>query len=406
MNKLIRIIRNICQGLSSFIIQRKKAVIVSLINAIILLFVTYFINNSPLFTGENLNLYTGLEYVSGGKGYVNDSVLLINIAYDKNIAIKKINGLVVGNTDVTDRESLIKLLRYLKEMPKDSSYRYIFLDVRFEEGDSTKYDKMLFAEIKSTPRLVAANHRDIVLASEDLKDKAAYSDFLITLTSNNFVRYQFLRCQGESMPLRAYHELYDDSIRNYFGFYTCNKGLCQNTHVVRSVLNMDDNNSESNNGTSMLGEHSYKNLNAINNYPSLSILARNKYVIVGNMIDDKHDTFFGKIPGSVLLFSAYWSLKNGDNMVKPWIELLLFLLFFGISFSLFSKTPIIERISWVRNTKSKLLRFLITFLGYSTVLFLATVILYLFYNVIYSIWIPALYFSIQKTYFTYKYMKI
>lgn len=405
MNISIRIIKSIWQGFSSFIIQRKKAVIVSFVNAVLLLFATYFINNSPLFTGENLNLYTGLEYVFGAKEYVNDSVLLINIAYDKNIAVKKINDLVVGNTDVTDREALIKLLRNLREMPQDSSYRYIFLDVRFEAGDETVFDNELYEEIDSTPRLVIANHDDITLADKRLMSKAAYSDFLITLTSNNFVRYNYLRKEGESMPLRAYHELYDDSISSFCGFYTCKKGLCQNTHVVRSVLNLDDNNSESNKGTSMMGEHSYKNLNAINNYPSLSKLARNKYVVVGNMIDDKHDTFFGRIPGSVLLFSAYWSLKNGDNIVKPWIELLLFLLFFTISLSLFSKTPIIERIPWVRNTQSKMLRFLITFLGYSTVLFLATVILYLFYNVICSIWIPALYFSIQKTYFTYKYMQ-
>ena len=378
----------------------------SLVNAIILTLGTYFMNNSPLFTGENLNLYAGLEYLFGHNETVNDSVLLINIAYDKQIANKKVDGIPVGNTDVTDREALIKLLRNLKEMPKDSSYRYIFLDVRFEAGDETDFDNELFEEIANTPRLVIANHKDIVLASEKLKSKAAYSDYKITLTSNNFVRYEFLREEGESMPLRVYRDLYDDSIRKHGLFYTCNRGLCKNTHVVKSVVQLYNYCGESNNGSSVMTQSYYQNLNKINDTLSLSILARNKYVVVGNMIDDRHDTFFGKIPGSVLVFSSYWSLKNGDNVVCPWVAILFFLLFYSISLSLFSRSPIIEKISWIRKSKSRMLHFIVSFLGYSTVLFVATVILYLCFNVVSSIWVPALYFSIQKAYFTYKYMKV
>lgn len=363
-------------------------------------------NNSSLLTGEDLDLYAGLEYLFGSNEIVNDSVLLINTAYDKQIAMKSIDGICVGNTDVTDREALVKLLQSLKAMPKDSCYRFIFLDVRFEAGDETEHDSILFEEISSTPRLVVANHEDIVLASDKIKDKAALSDYDITLTSNNFFRYKFLRAKGASMPLRVYHDLYGDSIRKCGWFYYSNKGLCQNTHVVKSVLKLDNEDSESNNGSSVMATPYYQNLNKINDIQSLSELAKNKYVVVGNMIDDKHDTFFGKIPGSVLVFSAYWSLKNGENLVSSWIEVIFFLLFFCISLSMFSRSPIIERIPWVKQSKSKWFRFFITFLGYSTVLFIATVILYLCFEVISSILIPALYFSIQKAYFTYKYIKV
>lgn len=399
-------IKNIWSSFSSHIVNKKKAVIVSLVNATILTFGTYFMNNCSLLTGENLDLYAGLEYLFGSNENVNDSVLLINIAYDKQIAKKSIDGICVGNTDVTDREALVKLLQNLKAMPKDSSYRYIFLDVRFEAGDETEYDSILFGEISNTPRLVIANHEDIVMASDKLKNKAAYSDYDITLTSNNFFRYKFLRAKGESIPLRVYHDLYSDSIRECGWFYFSNRGLCQNTHVVKSVLKLDDEDSQSNNGSSVMAAPYYQNLNKINDLQSLSVLAKNKYVVVGNMIDDKHDTFFGKIPGSVLVFSAFWSLKNGEHLVDFWIEAIFFLLFFCISLSLFSRSPIIERIPWVKRSKSKLFHFCITFLGYSTVLFIATIVFYLCFEVISSIWIPALYFSIQKAYFTYKYMKV
>ena len=391
---------------SSYLIDRKKAVIVSFINAIILTLGTYFINNCAMLTGENLMVYSGIEFLFGNKEYVNDSVLLINTAYDKQIAKKKIKGVPVGNTDVTDREALIKLLRNLQKMPQDNSYRYIFLDVRFEAGDETAFDDELFETIANTPRLVFANHEDIVLASEKLRGKAAYSDYKITLTSNNFVRYEYLRDEGESMPLRAYRELYHDSINKCGWLYMCNGKLCQNTHAVRSILKLHDNNYESNNGSSVINQHYYQNLNKINNIQSLNVLAKKKYVVIGDMIDDKHDTFFGIIPGSVLVFSAYWSLKNGDNIVDIWDAVLFFLLFYFISLSLFSRSPIIEKIAWVKKSKSRLLHFIISFLGYSTVLFLATIIFYLCFNIISSIWISALYFSIQKAYFTYKYMKV
>lgn len=400
-------IKNIWQKYSSLFFNKRKAVIVSFVNAAILTVGTYFMNNCSLLTRENLDLYAGLEYLFGSDETVNDSVLLLNIAYDKQIAKKKVNGITVGNTDVTDRKALIKLLRNLRGMPQDSSYRYIFLDVRFEAGDETVFDSELFKEIESTPRLVIANHNDIVLADEKLMSKAAYSDFLITLTSNNFVRYQYLREEGESMPLRAYRELYGDSImRHGWLFYTCNNGLCQNTHVVKSVLKVDESTGESNSGSSVVTRPYYQNLNKINDIRNLSELAKNKYVVVGNMIDDKHDTFFGKIPGSILVFSAYWSLKNEENVVKPWIEVLFFLLFFCVSLSLFSREPVIEKISWIRASKSKTLHFIVTFLSYSTVILVATIILYLCFNVISSIWVPALYFSIQKAYFTYKYLKV
>lgn len=399
-------IKRIWSSFSSRLYNRKKAVVVSLVNATLLTFGTYFMNNSSFLTGENLDLYAGLEYLFGSNENVNDSVLLINTAYDKQLAKKTINGICVGNTDVTDRGALVKLLHNLKAMPKDSSYRYIFLDVRFEAGDETEYDSILFEEIDDMPNLVVANHEDIVLASNKLKDKAAFSDYDITLTSTNFFRYKFLRGKGESMPLRVYHDLYGDSIRKYGWFYFSNRGLCQNSHVVKSILKLDDEDSESNNGSSVMATPYYQNLNKINDLQSLSVLAKNKYVVVGNMIDDKHDTFFGKIPGPVLVFSAYWSLKSGENLVSLWIEVAFFLLFFCISLSLFSRNPIIERIPLVKRSKSKLFRFFITFLGYSTVLSIATVFFYLCFKVISSIWIPALYFSIQKAYFTYKYMKV
>lgn len=399
-------IKQLYQKCSTFFQNRKKAIVVSFMNAILLTFGTYLMNNCSIFTGENLKLYAGLEYAFPNKNFVNDSILFINIAYDKQIAKKTIDGIKVGNTDVTDREELIRLLRNLKDLPQDSSYRYIFLDVRFEAGDETIYDTELFETIANTPKLVIANHEDIKLASDSLKGKAAYSDYYATITATNFVRFKFLREQGESMPLRAYHELFKDSITRHGLFYFCNKGLCQNTLVINSPIKRIDNNWVTIDSQTDMKRPLYFNLNKVNNKSDLAVLANKKYVVIGNMIDDKHDTYFGKIPGSLIVFSAFWALKNGYHIINPWMEVFFFILFFCISLSLFSQSPIIERIPFVKKSKSKFLHFIISFLSYTSVLLVTKIILYLLFSVVPSIWLPALFFSIQKAYFTYKYMSL
>lgn len=391
---------------SSFLKSKRKAVIISLINALFLTVVTYFMNNSPLFTGEKLNLYAGMEFIKGlfvEDNTAKDSVLLINVAYDKQLARKKINGITVGSTDVTDRKALIELLKNLRQ---NDNYRYIFMDIRFEKGDETEYDDSLYKEIYNTPRLLIANHKDIELASEILKKRAAYSDYYVTILSTNFVRYRYLRGIGESMPLRAYRELFNDSITKCGWFYFCNEGLCQNSLVIKSPIKRIENEWVTVDENKDMKQDFYLNLNKINDETSLSVLSNRKYVVIGNMVDDNHDTYYGRIPGSIIVFSAFWALKNHKHEIRPWFEILLFLLFFCISLSLFSRIPVIERVRFIRKIKSKFLRFVLSFLGYSTVLFLATIFLYLCFDIIPSIWVPALFFSIQKTYFNFKYMKV
>lgn len=43
--------------------QRKMIFIVSLCNVIVLLFLSYFINNQAIFTGEDLNKYAWMEWI-------------------------------------------------------------------------------------------------------------------------------------------------------------------------------------------------------------------------------------------------------------------------------------------------------------------------------------------------------
>lgn len=406
MSNMVRLIKHVWRKSSLYIIRKRKVIIVSLINAVFLVFATYFINNWSILTGENLKLYAGLEFIKdivSEKASANDSVFLVNVSYDKQLANKKIDGLVVGNTDVTNRKDLIRLLQAVK---KEANYRYIFLDIRFEKGEETEFDDELFEEIINTPRLVIANHEDIELADHKLEKKAAFSDYLITYTSTNFVRFKFLRPLGESMPLRAYRELYHDNIIKHGWFYICNYGLCQNTYAVKSPIECIANEWKLLDDNSAMKNIPYYDLSRINNEENLSILTNGKYIVVGNMIDDIHDTFYGQTPGSIIVFGAFWALKNGCHVVEPWVEILLFLTFFCVSLSLFRRKSVLECLPFMGKSKSKFIHFIITFLTYSTVFMLLTVFLYMSFDYITSILGPVFYFSIQKEIITYKRMKL
>lgn len=379
--------------------RKRRRLSVAFFYAVVLTAGTYLVNNLPFLTGESLPLYAGLEYVKSQftqPDTVLDSVLLIDVAYSRSIAEKEINGLHVGRTDVTDRQELTKLLQNLKKC----GYRYIFLDIRFEQGEETPFDRELFGEIRSMPNLVIANHADITLADSSLAGKAAYSDYPITLTSTNFLRYRFLQRGGESMPLRAYRELGgpESTIRKYGGIYLSDRKLCYNSLVINPLVPGYGRQAANAGGMVMM----YQNLNWINDEESLSVLARDKYVVIGNMTDDRHDTYFGKIPGSVIVFSAFWALKNGRHLVRPGQVIYFFLLYFILAFSLLGSGPVWKRIPFVRNSKSRLVRFLATLIGYSSVMTLAVSVLYFCSDTVSSILLPSLVFSIHKTYCDYK----
>jgi len=70
--------------------QRNTALIVSLCNVIVLLFLGYILNNQAIFTREDLNKYAWMELIkerlglSKGVEKSNEAVF-VNVAYDKQL---------------------------------------------------------------------------------------------------------------------------------------------------------------------------------------------------------------------------------------------------------------------------------------------------------------------------------
>lgn len=386
--------------------QRKVALLVSICNVLILALLSYILNNQSLFTGEDLNHYAWVEVLKSKLGMEKriekDDVLYINVAYDKQlIELSDEYGMPIGNTEITDRG---KLLSFLRMLHTTNQYAYIFLDVRFEKGyNAIGIDSLLYAEISSMGNIVVANHSDIEIADSSLMKKTALSDYDATIVATNFVRYRYSYGGKPSMPLFAYNELTGKSINKHGLLYTCNGKLCYNSLFVDfPVENYSEYNDENNKlyynlGSDLLDNYSEKDI---------STLTKGKYIVIGDMIEDLHDTYSGLKPGSVITFYAFRSLIENKHIVNWGLMLLMSIVYFVISMSQYGYRSFFERFTFVRKSQSKLLHFTLSLVEYTTLLSIVVLILDLCWGISTSILLPSTYFAIQKNIINYKRTKV
>lgn len=386
--------------------QRKMIFIVSLCNVIVLLFLSYYINNQAIFTGEDLNKYAWMELIkerldlSKGIEKSNDAVF-VNVAYDKQLIERYDDyGMTVGNADITDRT---KLFSFLKLLQKTNTYKYVFMDVRFEKGFDSHEDSALFAQIKRMRNIVVATHSDIELIDSSLSSKTAINDYSATIVETNFMRYEYLKNEKPSMALYAYQELTGNTIDKYFCFYSCNHRLCYKSLFVKMPIeNWSEYNDQQtkmyyNLGNDLLDSYSDKDI---------SQLTEGKYVFIGDMVEDMHDTYSGIKPGSVITYHAFAALMNGEHFVRYGLMCFLAILYFVISLSLFEQNSLLEKIPYIKRSHSKFIHFCASFFEYSLLLLVVMVILNMLFGIATSILLPSLYFAIQKTVIKYKNEKI
>ena len=386
--------------------HKKRAILFSLCNVVILLVLSYFLNNQPLFTGENLDHYAWMEWFKDKIGISdednNNNALFVNVSYDKQL-VERFDeyGMSIGNTDITNRS---KLLSFLRLLHKTKSYKYIFLDIRFEKGyKDQNVDSALFAEIRKMDNIVIANHFDIELADSSLLEKSAISDYNATITKTNFARYQYIRDNKETIPLYAYHELTGNTIEDRGWIYVCNERLCYNSLFVHfPIVGWDEYDEQQSKVYYNLGSDILENCSE----DDLRELTKDKYVVIGNLVEDIHDTYSGVKPGSVITYYAFLELLKGRHFVNYGMILLLAFLYFLISLSLFETKSILRRLPFIKKSHSRLFHFLLDFVEYSLILTLTMFVLYVIFGIATSIVLPSTYFAIQKSIIHYKRIKV
>ena len=405
--------------------NKYSTLILSTILSCVLIVLGYFVNNLPIFTGENLDQYFLIqktsEFLRLSPKYEHNDAFFINVSYDKELV--NVNGAgpdgVLGNTSITDRNKLYELLKILKE---DSGYKYIVLDIMFDPNEISSADSSLFSLIQSMNNVVIIRDDNIPVPSTTLMNKSALADYFATITATNFVRYQFLdKNESRYIPLKVYEDLYGDVEFEAHGFkfipfYTSGGKLCYNScFIAFDSEHFSTYNKVSKDYSSI----DYYNLGSdLLNYPfmqqesarkeRITTLAKDKYVFVGNFNEDIHDTYMGPRPGSLILYRALKTLEEQKHIVKIWQILYWFIIFAGVFWAIFEDkefSNLLPRRISEKLANHKLISFIVASLSYVTILFVFSSIEYILVHKIYSIVLPLYAFMLTKFIHDYKQFK-
>lgn len=411
--------------------KNSRAIVISLFNVLVISLLTYVLDNQSRFWGEDLSTFTWIEMMKyklkKNTTQENNNVLFINVAYDKTLIPAYEDQPpydTLGVIPITDRK---KLLDFLTLLQKSNTYAYIFLDVRFEAKHNVpEIDSLLFNKIAKMRNIVVANHSTIKSTPNVISGKMALNDYPKSLFSTNFVRYKFLHDHQPSMALYAYKELTGKDINQHAFGYTSDGRLCYNNLFVNfSIVDFSKDKQDDVNEKKykawynifMIATSSIRNVNGkkykeawynlgsdilkYNDANQIAILTKDKYIVIGDMINDTHDTYAGSKSGSLITINAFLSLMAGKHIVSLWLILIMSVIYFLISMSHFKGWSIIP----LSNKRPKFLFFICSFFEYTILLFISVFILGFWGNMYISIFVPSLYFSIQKIIVNYKISK-
>jgi len=338
---------------------------------------------------------------SNGGPDKEDSLFCVNVGVDKQLLpVTDEFGDTIGRTVVTDRNALLRFL----EIARNSRYRYIFIDIRFEKGLTSDVDSALFSTISSMRNVSVSAHRQsegFEVADTVLRNKLVMSDYRF-LASSGFSRYEYIQDGAESAGLRMYRELQGKTVRKNGLIYSSDGSLCHNMQFLQfSPSDMS--------GVKNTGEIRFPYLSAqvmgMHSDEELRGMLDGKIILIGDFDNDRHHTYAGEVPGPLFAYKAYQALTAGEHKVKWEVEIFLFVLYVIICYILLNSVDPLKHIPVVKRIKAPMLKLLITLAGWGMVLTIVKYTLYLFYGVSMETLLPSVVFSLISTVKSYRNLK-
>lgn len=390
-----------------------KILIISSLVSLFLIIVGYFANNWSILTGESILTLSTSQLLGNFYDPDDNDVFFVNVSYDREIV--KLKDEPEKNSAIVDR---IKLYKFLKVLKEEGEYKYIVLDILFDTNEVSEMDSLLYPLIASMKNIVVA--RDTSLGMDSiLLEKSALVDYDAINTQSTFLRYKYLR-EGEipSIPLKVYEDLHPkDSIKKHGLVYTSGNKLCQNACFIP----FDDKffSSQLDSQTEGWNEEYLYNLGAdiLNDPTSLReddwkkniiSLSKGKYVFVGDYKNDMHDTYMGTRPGTYILYRAFKTLEENKHIVSFCTLIIWFIVFTGTFYLIISDRKKHHLPRFIRKLiknnllKSRFIRFILSLVGYTFILWLCSLLQYVFTQTFYSITIPLIVFALTKLFMDYR----
>ncbi len=376
--------------------RQRKNLIWSGVFAVGFLIVSYCLSNLDIpISGEKalLNKYELVRNYFFPKNHaVGDSILLIDVSYDKTPAeVADEYGIPIGHLPITDRE---KLLILLQELKKRDDYKYILLDVFFGQKGRTSTDSALYSTICSMPRIAIPRHSDEPLADARLNGKAGFADYTTTFYEEGFVKYPYISDEGESLPLEMYRNMTGRSIEKHWFLYTDGWMPVRKSIVLTFEAFADSAYNEKGEknwyylGSDILGENESEGL-----LYAMPELTKDKYIAIGSFEgDDIHNTFLGPTCGTLINLNAYFSLLDRHHFLSVPFILIMFCTFYILTYLTLMKQDLwkladdlTQKQSYKTRCALMALSALCSWIGYSAFLAILCLITYLCLGEVYEI---------------------
>lgn len=387
--------KSLLNKIKTWIHERRRLLALSVITSAVIILFTYVMGNSgyplPGETGALKQITDYKKFLGMQLDNVPDSVLFINVCYDKMLVPYEENEMPVGSTVITDRQ---RLLQFLAKAKAANNYRYIFMDIFFQEGLQSDYDSALFRTITTMDRIIIPKHKGMNLCDSSLYQKAANADYATTWQALTFSRYQFIHDDETSVALKIYEDRCQGDIERHMGglWYTDRGRLCQNSATlllpIRITGSLIDEESQAR-------ERNYIYLGAdlldLDEVMPVSEQIADKFIVIGDFKNDKHSTFLGAQPGSSIVFNSYIALTQGAHLVNWLYMAILFVIYIviglfylsGHSFSSLCSNP------WIS--------ILLSFASTATV-FLIIALVASWYDLAFNMWVPTTVYSLYDTF--------
>jgi len=239
---------------------------------------------------------------------------------------------------ITDRAHLTEFLALIQ--PYKETVQHIFLDILFE--DQTAQDSLLQTQLNQLDGKI--------LLAATINKKGKYTQPVFE-TANALTTYQttqgmFLKFPvyfGDSLktvPLVLYEKIHGAKFERKWNINWLNNIPSLPTPIVDFKVRPTDfrtatNLKEKNFAIQQLG--TILELSMMMDSTDIAAYFENKIIIVGDFKNDIHPTIFGLMPGSLILYNAYLTLKAGAYKISwAWIIYML-LSFWGLSYVAFTR---------------------------------------------------------------------
>ena len=392
-----------------FVGKYKRYLLFCTIVPVVIMVLSYLFGNIAYPLKLDTQKYALFEYF--GRGWFNagedlNDAVFVNVSYDKMLIVDTCD---LPDTNrkavITDRGTLLQFLKKVEGL----NYRYLFLDIMFDEKSGhSEYDSALVAQLLSMRDVAIIKHWDIGGGKADpmidsrLDSIAYFCDFDELRTNAGFFNYKYLQYGEPSIALAMYNKMTERGIKRFGPLYFDGCKLCHNVLFLTIHTSMEYDAGEG-------GSHFYWDMGPNLLYDSIyfwedfSDTVNGRYLIVGDMKNDMHDTYAHKQPGAYLHYLGFLSLMKGNHIVRWW-SLLLLLTYALISFIILQGLSREETrwrlLRWIE--ARPLLHFTCTLLGYGFCLFLLSALFYFCFDIAYNIFIPSFSFALLSNYVQFK----